>query len=442
MLSTITSCWSRSVRTRCGSAPGLSILLMATMRGTSAALAWLMASTVCGITPSSAATTSTTMSVTLAPRARMAVNASWPGVSMKVTSWPLGRRHLVGADVLGDAAGLALGHVGLADGVEQRGLAVVDVAHDGDDRRPRQLVLVGVGRAREALLDVGFGHALGRVAELAHDQLGGIGVDRVVDLVHRALAHQEPDHIDGALRHAVGEVLDGDHLGNNHLAHDFVSRLLDAGLFQLLALAPAAQRGERALALRFVEGVVDGELAALAALLAHARRGLGDLGALLLAARIVLRLGGLHVELALGDGLWAAHVRASACRPTERRRSDPSGARAWRRPASRRRGLGRSLGDGCRCRRRVRRRCLRLALRRLGGLPGGFLAGTLRLALGRLGLLTLLGDLQGTAARVDLAGRQPAGAPAGTPRRARPRRGRRWCASSSSRRQPTSSGHG
>ena len=69
---------------------GLSILLMATMIGTPAALAWLMASIVCGMTPSSAATTSTTMSVTLAPRARMAVNASWPGVSMKVTFSPSG----------------------------------------------------------------------------------------------------------------------------------------------------------------------------------------------------------------------------------------------------------------------------------------------------------------------------------------------------------------
>jgi hypothetical protein len=44
-----------------------------------------MASTVCGITPSSAATTRTTMSVTLAPRARMSVKASWPGVSRKTT---------------------------------------------------------------------------------------------------------------------------------------------------------------------------------------------------------------------------------------------------------------------------------------------------------------------------------------------------------------------
>ena len=73
-----------SPRTRLGSAPSLSILLIATRIGTSASLAWSTASWVCGFTPSSAATTITAMSVTLAPRARMAVNASWPGVSRKV----------------------------------------------------------------------------------------------------------------------------------------------------------------------------------------------------------------------------------------------------------------------------------------------------------------------------------------------------------------------
>ena len=71
--------------TRSGWASGLSILFTATTIGTPAALAWSMASIVCGITPSSAATTSTTMSVTLAPRARIRVNASWPGVSRKTT---------------------------------------------------------------------------------------------------------------------------------------------------------------------------------------------------------------------------------------------------------------------------------------------------------------------------------------------------------------------
>ena len=51
---------------------------------------------------------------------------------------------LVGADVLRDPAGLGLDDGRLADRVEQRRLAVVDVAHDRDDRRPRLQRLVGV----------------------------------------------------------------------------------------------------------------------------------------------------------------------------------------------------------------------------------------------------------------------------------------------------------
>ena len=50
--------------------------------------------------------------------------------------------HLIGADVLGDAARLAGGDVGIADIVEQARLAVVDVTHDDDDRRAG-LELVG-----------------------------------------------------------------------------------------------------------------------------------------------------------------------------------------------------------------------------------------------------------------------------------------------------------
>ena len=49
--------------------------------------------------------------------------------------------HVIRADVLRDAAGFALGDARLADRVEQRRLAVVDVAHDGDDRRARHEVL-------------------------------------------------------------------------------------------------------------------------------------------------------------------------------------------------------------------------------------------------------------------------------------------------------------
>ncbi len=62
--------------TRSTLASGLSTLLMATMIGTLAALAWSMASLVWGMMPSSAAMTRMTMSVALAPRARSRVKAS------------------------------------------------------------------------------------------------------------------------------------------------------------------------------------------------------------------------------------------------------------------------------------------------------------------------------------------------------------------------------
>ncbi len=88
--SSTTPCCRRSDFTFCTFACGRSILLIATTIGTPAFLACEIASIVCGITWSSAATTSTTMSVTCAPRARMAVNASWPGVSRKVIDLPFG----------------------------------------------------------------------------------------------------------------------------------------------------------------------------------------------------------------------------------------------------------------------------------------------------------------------------------------------------------------
>ena len=69
-------------------ASGLSVFVNATTTGTLAARAWASASSVEGMGPSSAATTSTTMSTAWAPRARICVNAEWPGVSMIVNWWP------------------------------------------------------------------------------------------------------------------------------------------------------------------------------------------------------------------------------------------------------------------------------------------------------------------------------------------------------------------
>ena len=67
------------------SAPSKSTLFIATTIETPAALAWLIASSVCGLIPSFAATTKTTISVVFAPLARIDEKAAWPGVSIKVS---------------------------------------------------------------------------------------------------------------------------------------------------------------------------------------------------------------------------------------------------------------------------------------------------------------------------------------------------------------------
>ena len=70
--------------------------------------------------------------------------------------------------------------VGRADRVEQLGLAVVDVAHDGDDRRPRlQGVLVLVG-------DLGVEVDVERLEQLAVLVLGADDLDVVAELRSRA----------------------------------------------------------------------------------------------------------------------------------------------------------------------------------------------------------------------------------------------------------------
>ena len=85
-----------------------------------------MASTVCGMTPSSAATTSTTTSRHLgAAGAHGGERLVARGVDEgDLTAVNL---YLRSTDVLRDAAGLVRGDTGVTDSVEQARLAVVDV---------------------------------------------------------------------------------------------------------------------------------------------------------------------------------------------------------------------------------------------------------------------------------------------------------------------------
>src|SRR5918994_211087 len=120
----------------------------------------------------------------------------------------VGRVDLVGADVLRDAAGLAGGHLGLADGVEQRRLAVVDVAHDGHDGGARLEVLVVVLERRLRVLLVRDVDDLDLLVELVREHLDGVVGQRLGQRGHLAQLHQLLDDVGDRDAQVLRDVLD------------------------------------------------------------------------------------------------------------------------------------------------------------------------------------------------------------------------------------------
>ena len=131
-----------------------------------------------------------------------------------------GRAHLVRADGLRDPASLARRNLRLADIVQQRRLAVVDVAHDGHHRRTGNQVLVVVLAVEVRLLARRDLHAALFLVDPLHVPRLGDGDHRVAvqDLAHldRDAFHEEHlDHV--ALRggEKLAQRLDGHTLRGN-----------------------------------------------------------------------------------------------------------------------------------------------------------------------------------------------------------------------------------
>jgi hypothetical protein len=129
---------------------------------------------------------------------------------------------LVRTDVLGDAARLARDHVGQTDRVEQQGLAVVDVAHDGDDRRAR-LEGARVLRGLDPELELLLGEEVHLDTEVGADDLDGVVGQRLLDGGHLAHLEQLLDDRSPGHTELVGE-----------LAHRDAREHLDAGDLDLL----------------------------------------------------------------------------------------------------------------------------------------------------------------------------------------------------------------
>ena len=137
----------------------------------------------------------------------------------------VGDANFVGTDVLRDATSFAFGNVGEPDRVEQRGLAVVDVTHDGDDRRTRRNFDGGFLSARSGGVDV-FRSLLfeadhvGLGAEEARHFAGEFGVERLVDRGENAATEKARDQILRANVELFRQIFNADAFGDRDIARD------------------------------------------------------------------------------------------------------------------------------------------------------------------------------------------------------------------------------
>ncbi len=145
---------------------------------------------------------------------------------------------VVSTDVLGDTARLAGDDVGVADMVEERGLTVVHVTHDGDDWAARYEVFVAYLLVGVDFLHHVCCHELGGVAELFCHEVDGLGVKTLVDADHDAEHHACADDLGDRHVHHHGEVVGRYELGE--FQHFALCLLLCMRLCHLLAFLLAA----------------------------------------------------------------------------------------------------------------------------------------------------------------------------------------------------------
>ena len=153
--------------------------------------------------------------------------------------------HLVGADVLGDAAGFAGHHVGVSDIVQKGGLAVVHVAHNYHHGSPGLQVLLPVlGGVDKALLD-GDNHLFFHLtAHLLGDDGGGVEVDNVGEGGHNPVFNEALHHLGPGLFHPGGQLTHTDLVGDEHLGGGLLGNLqLEAAHPVLLLLAALVAEG-------------------------------------------------------------------------------------------------------------------------------------------------------------------------------------------------------
>ena len=146
------------------------------------------------------------------------------------SDFPARSGDLIGADMLGNTAFFPVGDAGIADGVKQACLAVIDMPHHGHDRTAKlELFLI----IRRLLFIHGFffdGNSLDLIIEISRHQGSRIGVQHLIDGRHDPQSYEFLDDLACLDSHAPGQLSDR----NAGLHSDFTLDRFGDRLFRLL----------------------------------------------------------------------------------------------------------------------------------------------------------------------------------------------------------------
>ena len=133
--------------------------------------------------------------------------------------------------------------------------------HHRHDRRPRLgCALLAGQRFLEAFLNLFVALEHNAMAELFHHQRCRILIEHLVDRGHDTEVHQLFNDFTRFDRHLLGQITDGDVLGNTHVINDFFGGLLKGMLVrfigELLAPASTTTRNTRLCRFKIIDGKV------------------------------------------------------------------------------------------------------------------------------------------------------------------------------------------
>mmetsp|Transcript_25255 Transcript_25255/g.32349 ORF Transcript_25255/g.32349 Transcript_25255/m.32349 type:complete len:237 (-) Transcript_25255:202-912(-) len=139
--------------------------------------------------------------------------------------------NLIGADMLGDAAGFASNNICRAQRVQKRGLTMVNVTHNGHDWWAVREIFWIVFDTFKTNFHIGFRHAFDGMAKFFGNQFGGVSIDNVIRAQHFTLLHHEFHDIAHAFFHPASKILQGDGFWKRDFDRDFLGLIAARAAF-------------------------------------------------------------------------------------------------------------------------------------------------------------------------------------------------------------------